>query len=183
MQDPRLELLQISGVFWSTDLIHTLRWFLVVEGDFTIQLDFLCRAEYQVLERVIEIESSSYSSAQYNWKYLLFISNLWLFPQVPCHIFFSQGNTRLSQSAKINSAKRFAKREFAPLQEQSLVALPATCRHVTALQMWEHGLSRKAESSSPVSCLKRVRQTLTPLGRSAKRWKLCQCLKNLTALF
>lgn len=113
------------------------------------------------------------------------IGNIYeLFPTCDCFLrhpepsFFSQGNTRLSQSAKISSAKRFTKREFAPVQQQSLVALPVTRRHVTAL--WDENT---APCNSPVSCLRRAGQTLTPLRRSAKQWKLCQCLKNLTAIF
>lgn len=147
MQDPRLELLQISGGFWSTDLVHILLRFLVVEGDFIIQLDFLCRTEYQVLEKVIERLSHLLIPVQNT------IGNTYYsFPSCDCFLgypvtsFFSQGNTRLSQPAKISNAKRLTKREFAPVQQQSLVALPVRGRHITVLQVWEHSLS-------PVSCL------------------------------
>lgn len=99
------------------------------------------------------------------------------FLRYPVTSFFSQGNTTLSQAAKTSNAKRSTRREFAPAQQQPLVAVPVTCRHVTALWVWVH------ECSSPVSCLGRARHSLTPLRTSAKHWKLCQGLKNLTAFF
>lgn len=37
--------------------------------------------------------------------------------------------------------------------------------------------------SSLVSRLRTVKRPLIPLGRSAKQWKQCQCLKNCTAAF
>lgn len=89
----------------------------MVEGDFIIQLDSLCGTEYQVLERAIEKLSHLLIPVQNT------IGNTcYLFPTCDCFLrysvtsFFSQGNTRLSQSAKINNAKRFTKREFAPVQ-------------------------------------------------------------------